>query len=659
MGIDVQGSRATLTLVVQLALLSLLSASARADERADAVAPSPTDVSERDPSASSPSAPSESPAVDDGAANDPPAFGITVREKRPLSRDRSADALELDGERLRSSTSPSLLEAIGRETADVYVSSRGLLHGVSSGASGGIQIRGLGGSPNSQVLVVEDGAPDYQGIFGHPLPDAYLPFLIDRVLVIKGGDSALYGTNALGGVIVIENRWREAEGFELQSDTAFGSYSTVRQSAAALSRSGDLQLVAGFSTLQSDGHREGAGGGATVGTIALRHSLAPGLQLSLRNKLVHLAGADPGPITHPNPDHGYEVWRDNLSLQLLHRSPGLRLRLVPYFSLGIHRLHDGFRSRDHVGGAIAESEWRLIPPLALLTGLAFEGVEGVVEDRIAGTSEAIEGNTSTSAYAQLTYRPFSSLVLVAGGRLLHSSLYGPIPLFKLGGRVDLAEGLYFHGRVARNFRQPTLRELYLPFPTANPALQPERATNWDLGLGYTDRVLDVSLSGYVSDAEHLIRYFGAWPTAQVLNIDRLVVPGIEGRVGLRGVGPISLSLVGDVQRVGRYTRQNPAAKVGFILDHAREGGVGATLSGEWVHGLYMANYGRQPMEDVFVMDLSVRRRFVPPGQGIAIEPYLLVRNFIDREYAYIAGYRMPGINALAGLRLIFDSPGKG
>ena len=105
----------------------------------------------------------------------------------------------------------------------MYITSRGTgLHGISSGASGGIYIRGMGGSPNSQILVVEDGAPDYQGIFGHPIPDAFFPSMIDKVTVIKGGDGVLYGTNAMG-VIDIRNRWPEKGGICLENNVAVGS----------------------------------------------------------------------------------------------------------------------------------------------------------------------------------------------------------------------------------------------------------------------------------------------------------------------------------------------------------------------------------------------------------------------------------------------------
>ena len=154
-----------------------------------------------------------SPPATRGEAAPGRALDVEVAGVRPVSKDVTEDSTRVHGQRLRDSARGSMFEALSQESADLYVVGLGAgLHGVGTGASGGIHVRGLGGSPNSQVLMVEDGVPDYQGIFGHPIPDAYVPALVDEVLLVKGGDSVLYGTNAMGAVVAIRSRWREQEG---------------------------------------------------------------------------------------------------------------------------------------------------------------------------------------------------------------------------------------------------------------------------------------------------------------------------------------------------------------------------------------------------------------------------------------------------------------
>ena len=98
---------------------------------------------------------------------------IVITDDRVLPSDATAEPAIISGVDIRAGARTTPLEELSQQSADVYVTSRGAgLHGVASGASGGIHIRGLGGSPNSQVLVVEDGVPDYQGIFPFPTPSS-------------------------------------------------------------------------------------------------------------------------------------------------------------------------------------------------------------------------------------------------------------------------------------------------------------------------------------------------------------------------------------------------------------------------------------------------------------------------------------------------------
>jgi outer membrane cobalamin receptor len=583
---------------------------------------------------------------------------VVVTAPRPLLRDSTQSATVIQGDTIRASTRTTVFDVLSQESADVYVPGRGVgLHGVANAATGGIRIRGLGGSPNSQILVVEDGVPDYQGIFGHPIPDAYVSHLIEDVLVIKGGDSTLYGTNAMGGAVIIRNRWPVRDGMELQTDTGYGSYATMRQSVSLLAHAGDWDTSAAFSAMKTDGHRPGAGGNSMVGSVAVRYRISPDLRLTLRNKVAHILGADPGSVSSPTPNNWFDVWRDTLSAQLAYAAGRARLSLTPYLNLGVHRLYDNFYSRDYVGGAIGEVELRLHPMATLLLGAAAEGIDGLVENRDTGERPEVSGLANLSAYGQVTVRPLSRLSVVLGSRALTSTKYGFVPLYKAGAHWDIGHGFSVHGRISRNFRQPTMRELYLPYPTANPDLQPEYAVNTDGGVGYASEHFEISGSIYKTSVRNLIKYFGSWPTAEVINIDHFEVHGVEGRVSVKGLGPLSASIAGDWQDVGRYTRQNPNAKVNFMIESAHEFGPHAlrgSLNGEWVNGLYMSNYSRDPIADVFFMDLAFRYRFQRVAQGqtsTSFEPYLLLRNFLDRRYAYVDKYTMPGFNVLAGLKI--------
>jgi hypothetical protein len=65
----------------------------------------------------------------------------------------------------------------------------------------------------------------------------------------------------------------------------------------------------------------------------------------------------------------------------------------------------------------------------------------------------------------------------------------------------------------------------------------------------------------------------------------------------------------------------------------------------------MEDYGRRPIPDAFVMDLTARYRYTSAERGFVLEPYVFLRNFLDRDFAFIEGYPMPGFNFLAGLKV--------
>ena len=84
-------------------------------------------------------------------------------------------------------------------------------YGVSEGAAGGMSLRGLG-SGSGRLMVLIDGHPQYMGLMGHAIADAYQSLMTERVEVLRGPASVLYGSNAMGGVVNIVTRRMHEEG---------------------------------------------------------------------------------------------------------------------------------------------------------------------------------------------------------------------------------------------------------------------------------------------------------------------------------------------------------------------------------------------------------------------------------------------------------------
>ena len=157
---------------------------------------------------------------------------VTATKVEGAQRDIAASVSVLDEPLIRRATSSSALEFVKNHVPGFFITERAVMgYGVAQGAAGGISIRGVGGSPTTGVLILRDGRPDIMGMMGHPLPDAYSLDGLERVEVVRGPASFLYGTNAMGGVINLVSKKIRNDGFQTRASAGAGNFDSRKFNA--------------------------------------------------------------------------------------------------------------------------------------------------------------------------------------------------------------------------------------------------------------------------------------------------------------------------------------------------------------------------------------------------------------------------------------------
>src|SRR6056297_441685 len=263
----------------------------------------------------------------------------------------------LNSPMLRNQHQEPLLNIVADNIPGLFVSNRtNVGYGVGSGSGGNITMRGVGAFPNTQVLVMIDGRPDVMGLFGHPLGDSYMANNVEKVEVIRGPASVLYGSNAMGGVINIITKDVQDEKFNVQVPIKYSSFNTqnigVTQSYGK--RNFGYSVSGGYKT--SDGFREkGKDDYESMNLNLVTHyKINQAFKAKANFYMSDYEVWDPGQSTNPFVDHVFDIRRTGGDLTLNHNHGKLSGTFKLHHNRGDHDILDGsdYESEDQMTGVI-------------------------------------------------------------------------------------------------------------------------------------------------------------------------------------------------------------------------------------------------------------------------------------------------------------------
>jgi len=409
----------------------------------------------------------------------------------------------INREKLTENFRPNILPTLTEQVPGLFTTARGMMgYGVSGGAAGGINFRGVSGGAG-QLLVLIDGHPQYQGIYGHPIADSYQTLMAERVEVLRGPASVLYGSNAMGGVINIVTRGMHRDGVRTNINLGTGSWGTLQAEISNQVRSGNFSSTVAAQYGRSDNHRPRMGFEQYGGYLKLGYDFNEHWNAFLDGNLTRFNATNPGTLDAPIYEGDQWITRGVVSAGIENHYRRTNGALSVYSNFGRHKIDDGttdpskptaryFRSKDALTGISWYQSyriWDMIPTQGRITiGFDYQHIYGNAYYTSKETGEVMDTPNKQSGksyrnevagYVEYRQDLASWLTLDAGIRLDYHSITGSEWVPQAGIVVRPVSTGEIKAMVSKGFRNPSMREMYL-YPPSNEDLKPERLMNYEL-----------------------------------------------------------------------------------------------------------------------------------------------------------------------------------
>lgn len=569
-------------------------------------------------------------------------------------------------------TQPSLLPVLTEQVPGLFVTSRGVMgYGVSGGAAGSISLRGLSGG-TARLMVMIDGHPQYAGIFGHPIADAYQSFLAERVEVLRGPASVLYGSNAMGGVINIVTRKMQEDGVNTNLHAGYGSFNTLETELTNRVRKGRFSSVVSLSYNRTDGHRADMGFEQYGGYAKLGYEMSDNWRLRGDVSVTHFNASYPGPVNAPLLDGDQRITRGMTSFAIENHYERTSGAVSFFYNWGNHWINDGytpsagegpqddrFNSRDDMMGISLYQSTQFFKGNRITLGFDWFRYGGhawseyVSGENLGTISDLVDKHENELAgYIDLRQDIGSWLTLNAGLRADHHSRVGLEWVPQAGLVFHLPAAIELKVSASKGFRYPILREMYM-FPPQNPDLQPESL--WNYELAFSQRLMEGRLSYgmnlFYINGKNLIQTLPNPNGSGMLNQN-------SGKIENAGAEVQAAYRINRYWSVdGNYSYLHMKNPVIAAPEHKLYAGA-VFFYGRWnvstgvqyINGLYTSVGEVEKKENFVLWNLRASFRALD-----WLDIWARGENLLAQKYEINAGYPMPGVTVMFGFNVILNN----
>lgn len=561
----------------------------------------------------------------------------------------------------------NILPTVVQQVPGLFVTSRSVLgYGVSGGAAGGINMRGIAGG-SGQMMVLIDGHPQYQGIYGHPISDSYQTLMAERVEVLRGPASMLYGSNAMGGVINIVTR-RPVGGNSVHTNinVGAGSYGTLQAEVANLIRSGKFSSTIAAQYGRTDNHRPRMGFEQYGGYLKLGYDFNNHWNAYVDANITHFNASQPGSTASPLYDADQWITRGMVSAAVENHYGRSNGALSLYTNFGRHKIDDGtadpakptqryFRSKDALMGISLYESFQLFEGNRLTAGIDYQHIYGYAYYTSKETGETLDTPNKQSGksyrneiagYVEFRQDLTSWLTVDAGLRIDHHSITGTEWIPQGGIVIRPMESGELKAMVSKGFRNPTMREMYL-YPPSNTDLKPERLMNYELAWSHRLGQFNYGLNLFYLKGDNMIQTMPVDGKPRNVNTGEIENYGLEAEAAYRINPHWRLTTNHSLLHMKNHVLSAPQYK-GFLGADFSQQRWNVVAGLQYINGLYTAIGDNEKKENFLLLNATVSYRLV---NNLAL--WVRGENLLAQRYEINAGYPMPRATFMAGANVSF------
>ncbi len=570
---------------------------------------------------------------------------VTATKMPTVSRDLASSVSVISAADLEALPTSAVFDAVQTRIPGLYTTEWGVMgFGAAGSAAGKISMRGVGGGANSCVLILRDGRPDFMGLMGCTIADEFSTDGVERLEVVRGPGSFLYGTNAIGGVINIIPWRMKKGGFDTKLTAGAGSFDSRTASLRHGGKIGSFDYAVTAANRGTGGHREDADSDYRAGhyTVHLGWQAGARTDLEFNGNIADIRVMDPGTVANPTPDHWYDILRSGGNVNLIHRSRFGETNVKLHANFGNHVFYDGWKSDDRTSGIMVYQNLNPWKGNTATVGFDWKEYGGDAEDATSDYGKIFI--TEYAPYVHIQQMLLSRFIVSGGVRLENHELYGSEILPKAGLVFHPFERTALRLSASKGFRSPSIRELYFWMP-ANAELTPDRL--WSTEAGLSQRIgsaMTVDATVYRAEGSNLIQQQS--PPPRWVNTGEYTHQGVELAWNWTPVPALETGATWSENDLSEKAFNSPGRKItAFVRASVGPVALSADLLSvaDW-KGLTTVNRKDvyPDMKDYTVLNLSAG---TAAWKGIALK--LQVRNALDESFEAMYGYPMPGRNWMA------------